>query len=246
MLGLLGKKIGMSRIFDEGGTQVPVTLIEVGPCFVTGIRTKEKNGYQAVQIGFDVVKERKLTKSRLGATKKIGVPPVNVNREIRTENLEGLDLGSEIRVDNFEAGEFVDVVGTSIGKGFQGVVKRLGYKGGASKGHGSMFGRQPGSIGSQSGSAGARKKVRKGKGLPGHLGNERVTVHNVKVMKVDPENNLLVVKGSVPGFEGGYVFIKTSLKRGSKNKWKVSQQPKEAPVASPDVSAEKKEHDDAK
>jgi large subunit ribosomal protein L3 len=246
MLGLLGKKIGMSRIFDEDGAQVPVTLIQVGPCFVTGIRTKEKNGYQAVQLGFDVVKERKLTKSRLGATKKIGIPPVNINREIRTESLENLNLGSEIRVDNFEAGEFVDVVGTSIGKGFQGVVKRLGYKGGASQGHGSMFGRQPGGIGSQAGGVGARKKVRKGKGLPGHLGNERVTVHNVKVVKVDLENNLLVVKGSIPGFEGGYLFIKSSLKRGNKNKWKVSQQPKEAPVDSSDITSEQKNHDGAK
>ncbi|OQA39885.1 MAG: 50S ribosomal protein L3 [Candidatus Omnitrophica bacterium ADurb.Bin314] len=245
MLGLLGKKVGMTRIFDEEGRQVPVTVLEVGPCFVTGLRTKEKNGYQAVQLGFDVVKERRLSKPKLGLTKKAALPPLNIQREFRTDSLENLAVGSEVRVDNFEAGEFVDVIGTSIGKGFQGVVKRLGYKGGASQGHGSMFGRAPGGIGSQAGGAGARKKVRKGKGLPGHLGNERVHVENVKIMKVDGENNLLVVKGSIPGSAGGYVVIKTALKRGKKNPWKVSNQ-KESPKASSETSAKQETQEGAK
>ncbi|OQA57507.1 MAG: 50S ribosomal protein L3 [Candidatus Omnitrophica bacterium ADurb.Bin277] len=245
MVGLLGKKVGMSRIFDEEGRQVPVTVIEVGPCFVTGLRTKEKNGYQAVQLGFDIVKEQRLNKAKLGMTKKAGLPPLNIQREIRTDNLENLALGSELRVENFEAGDFVDVIGTSIGKGFQGVVKRLGYKGGASQGHGSMFGREPGGIGSQAGGAGARKKVRKGKGLPGHMGNERICVHNIKVMKVDVENNLLAVKGSVPGFEGSYVLIRTALKCGKKNQWKVSSQ-KDSSKVSSEASPKQEAQEDAK
>src|SRR5512140_1880619 len=210
MIGLLGKKVGMSQIFDAEGQQIPVTVLEVGPCFVTALRTKEKNGYLGVQLGFDPVREKLLNKAKLGALRKANVPPVRFIREIRTEDIKNLSVGSELRAENFEVGEYVDIEGVSIGKGFQGVVKRLNYKGGASKSHGSMFGRVPGSIGSKAGGVGCRKKVRKGKGLTGHMGNEKICVQNLKVMKVDAEKNLLVLKGSIPGFEGRYVIVRSS------------------------------------
>ncbi|MFH1208148.1 MAG: 50S ribosomal protein L3 [Candidatus Omnitrophota bacterium] len=220
MIGLLGKKVGMSQIFDGEGQQIPVTVIEVGPCFVTALRTKEKNGYLGVQLGFDTVKEKSLNKPKLGALRKANVPPVRFIREIRTEDIANLSVGSELRAENFEIGEYVDIEGVSIGKGFQGVVKRLNYKGGGA-GHGSMFGRVPGSIGSKAGGVGCRKKVRKGKGLPGHMGNEKICIHNLKVMKVDAENHLLALSGSVPGAEGGYLIIRSALKRSKKGSWKV-------------------------
>jgi len=229
MIGLLGKKIGMSQIFDGEGQQVPVTVVEVGPCFVTALRTKEKNGYLGVQLGFDATTEKRLNKAKFGALRKANVPPVRFIREIRTEDLSNLSVGTELHADNFEAGEYVDIEGISIGKGFQGVVKRLNYKGGASKSHGSMFGRVPGSIGAKAGGVGCRKKVRKGKGLPGHMGDEQICIHNLKVMKVDAENDLLALSGSVPGAEGGYLIIRSSLKRGRKSSWKVRNSKQESP-----------------
>ena len=229
MIGLLGKKVGMSQIFDGEGLQIPVTVVEVGPCFVTALRTKEKNGYLGVQLGFDVVKEKSLNKAKLGALRKVNVPAVRFIREIRTEDIANLSVGSELRAENFEVGEYVDIEGVSIGKGFQGVVKRLNYKGGASSSHGSMFGRVPGSIGSKAGGVGCRKKVRKGKGLPGHMGDEKICIHNLKVMKVDAENHLLALGGSVPGAEGGYLIIRTALTRGKKGTWKVRSSKQESP-----------------
>lgn len=246
MVGLLAKKVGMSRIFDEDGQQVPVTVLEAGPCYVTALKTKEKDGYQAVQLGFDVVKEKKLSRPKLGAFKKAGLPPLNFKREIRSASIENLAVGSELGADNFSAGDYVDVIGTSIGKGFQGVVKRLGYKGDASKGHGSMFGRAPGGIGSSAGGVGCRKKVRKGKGLPGHMGNERICLQSIKVVKVDAENNLLVLKGSVPGYEGSYLVVQTALKRGKKNPWKVKNAQKESPKASSEGSSKENPPDEKK
>lgn len=229
MIGLLGKKLGMSQIFDAEGSQIPVTVVEVGPCFVTALRTKEKNGYSGVQLGFDAVKEKRLNKAKLGSLRKANVPPVKFIREIRTEDIANLSVGSELRAENFEIGEYVDIEGVSIGKGFQGVVKRLNYKGGASSSHGSMFGRVPGSIGAKAGGVGCRKKVRKGKGLPGHMGDEKICIHNLKVMKVDAENNLLALSGSVPGAEGGYLIIRSALKHVKKNSWKVRSGKKESP-----------------
>jgi large subunit ribosomal protein L3 len=228
MIGLLGKKVGMSQIFDAEGQQIPVTVLEVGPCFVTALRTKEKNGYLGVQLGFDAVKERSLNKPKLGILRKANVPLVRFIREIRTEDIANLSVGSELRAENFEAGEYVDIEGVSIGKGFQGVVKKLNYKGGGA-GHGSMFGRVPGGIGSVAGGKGCRKKVRKGKGLPGHMGDEKICIHNLKVMKVDAENNLLALSGSVPGAEGGYLIIRSALKRGRKSSWKVRSSKQESP-----------------
>ena len=233
MIGLLGKKVGMSQIFDGEGLQIPVTVVEVGPCFVTALRTKEKNGYLGVQLGFDAVKEKSLNKPKLGALRKANVPPVRFIREIRTEDIANLSVGSELRAENFEIGEYVDIEGVSIGKGFQGVVKRLNYKGGASSSPGSMFGRVPGSIGSKAGGVGCRKKVRKGKGLPGHMGDEKTCIHNLKVMKVDAENNLLALSGSVPGAEGGYLIIRSALKRGKKGSWKVRSSKQESPKENP-------------
>jgi large subunit ribosomal protein L3 len=229
MIGLLGKKIGMSQIFDGEGHQVPVTVLEVGPCYVTALRTKEKNGYLGVQLGFDAAREKTLNKAKLGALKKASVPPVRFIREIRTEDIKNLSVGSELHAENFEVGQYVDIEGISIGKGFQGVVKRLNYKGGASKSHGSMFGRVPGGIGSMAGGVGCRKKVRKGKGLPGHMGDEKICIHNLKVMKVDSENNLLALSGSVPGAEGGYLIIRSSFKRGKQGSWKVRNSKQESP-----------------
>ncbi len=228
MIGLLGKKVGMSQLFDAEGQQIPVTVLEVGPCFVTALRTKEKNGYLGVQLGFDAIKEKSLNKAKLGMLRKASVPAVNFIREIRTEDIANLSVGSELRAENFEVGEYVDIEGVSIGKGFQGVVKRLNYRGGGA-GHGSMFGRVPGGIGSRAGGVGCRKKVSKGKGLPGHMGDENICIHNLKVMKVDSENNLLVLKGSVPGAEGGYLVVRSSLKRGKKNPWKVRSSKQESP-----------------
>jgi large subunit ribosomal protein L3 len=228
MIGLLGKKIGMSQIFDGEGQQIPVTVLEVGPCFVTALRTKEKNGYLGVQLGFDAVKEKRLNKAKLGILRKAKVPAVNFIREIRTEDIANLSVGSELRAENFEVGEYVDIEGVSIGKGFQGVVKRLNYKGGGA-GHGSMFGRVPGGIGSRAGGVGCRKKVSKGKGLPGHMGDEKICIHNLKVMKVDSENNLLALQGSVPGAEGGYLIIRSALKRGKKSPWKARGSKQESP-----------------
>lgn len=246
MVGLLGKKVGMSQLFDAEGRQIPVTVLEVGPCFVTAVRTKEKDGYLAAQLAFDGVKEKRLNKAKLGTLRKAKAPVLNYLREVRTDDITNLSVGSELRADNFDEGDFVDVEGISIGKGFQGVVKRLNYKGSASKSHGSMFGRVPGSIGAQAGGRGCRKKVRKGKGLPGHMGNEKICVQNLKVMKVDAENNLLVLKGSVPGFEGSYLIVRSALKKGKKNPWKVRSGKQESSQESSETSKTEKPQEGTK
>ena len=217
MIGLLGKKVGMTQIFDEQGRRVPVTLLEIAPCWVTAVHDQKKNGYQAVQLAFDSVKEKRVNKAKLGTFKKIRVPASRFVREIRTQEVEGLQTGQQLKVDNFEAGDFVDIEGTSIGKGFQGVVKRHHFKGALTMSHGDMQGRRPGSIGASS----FPSRVVKGMRMGGHMGHERITVQNLKVVKVDQENNLLMVKGAVPGVEGGYLVIRTALKKGPKRKWKV-------------------------
>lgn len=217
MIGLLGQKIGMTQVFDKEGRQVPVTVLEVGPCYVTDLRTKDKHQYSAVQLGFGPTKEKSLNRPKLGHLKKAKLSPLRFLREIRTEDLEGLQVGRELRVDNFEVGDRVDVEGISIGRGFQGVVKRHHFKGSASKSHGSMFGRVPGSIGASS----FPSRVVKGMRAAGHMGDHRATIQNLKVVKVDRENNLLAVKGSVPGVEGKYLVIRTALKRPVQRKWKV-------------------------
>jgi len=202
MKGILGKKIGMTQVFTEDGRLIPVTLIEAGPCRVVQVREAGRDGYTACQLGFDMIrKEKNVTRPLMGHFKKASVPPFRFLREIR---MEGLKEGDEVRVDIFSKGERVSVTGTSKGKGFQGVMKRHNYKGGPGS-HGSMFNRAPGSIGSSS----FPSRVWKNKGLPGHMGNRRVTVKNLEVVGVKSEQNLLLVRGAVPGANGGYLIIRS-------------------------------------
>ena len=215
MIGLLGKKIGMTQIFDPDGNHIPVTVLEVGPCTVLQTKKKETDGYQAVQLGFDSKKESKTTKAELGHFKKYKGTPKRFVREIRTENLEGLEPGKELDVNNFAVGDYVDVIGTSIGKGFQGVVKRHHFTGGE-RGHGSMFGRVAGSIGASS----FPSRVVKGMRMPGQMGNERTTVQRIRVEKIDLENHLIVVHGAVPGPENGYIVIQEAVKKRRPRKWR--------------------------
>ena len=206
--GLIGKKIGMTQIFDNTGAAVPVTLIEAGPCFVTQVRTVEKDRYSAVQLGFSETKPKRLTGGQLGHLKRNDMAPLRYLREFRTRETE-LNEGDRVTVDVFAEGEYVDVVGTSKGKGFAGVVKRYGFAGGP-KTHGqSDRQRAPGSIGATSGTA----RVFPGKRMPGHMGNRQVTSQNLKVVLVDAERNLLGVRGSVPGPKGGLVVIKEARKQ---------------------------------
>ncbi len=205
MPGLIGKKIGMTSIFDENGKNIPVTVIEVGPNYVTQVRTKDKDGYEAVQLGFDDKKEKRTTKALRGHFEKAGVTPKRKLVEFQGFEKE-LQPGDEVRVEDvFVEGEFVDVTGISKGKGFQGVVKRHGFGGVGQATHGQHNRlRAPGSIGASADPS----RVFKGMRMAGHMGNERVTVQNLKVMKVIPEKNLLIVKGSVPGHKKSYVIIK--------------------------------------
>ena len=203
MPGLLGKKIGMTSVFSADGKNVPCTVIEVGPCVVTQVKTLEKDGYEALQLGYQEKKDKHTTKPEAGHFKKAGVKPQRHLAEFK--NFEGeYKLGDTITVDLFSDTTFVDVVGTSKGKGFQGVVKRHGFGGVGDKTHGQDDRyRAPGSIGACSYPA----KVFKGMRMAGQMGNERVTVQNLQIIKVLPENNLLVVKGSVPGCKGSIVIF---------------------------------------
>jgi large subunit ribosomal protein L3 len=202
--GLIGKKIGMTQAFDEKGNVAPITVIRVGPCTVIQKKTKEKDGYSALQLGLIEDKGRKKpTKPLVGHYEKSGVPPMKILREFQFAKKGEVKEGDQFFVDIFKVGERVDVVGMSKGKGFAGVVKRWGFHGGKAS-HGSMFHRRPGSTGASA----FPSRVTKGKKLPGQLGNSRVTVKNLKVIQADKENNLLVVKGSVPGASGGYLLIK--------------------------------------
>ncbi len=206
--GLIGKKVGMTQIFDDAGAAVPVTLIEAGPCYVTQVRTVENEGYSAVQLGFDETKPKHLTGGQLGHLKVNDMLPLRVLREFRTKNTD-LSAGDQVMVDVFAEGEYVDVIGTSKGKGFAGVVKRYGFAGGP-KTHGqSDRQRAPGSIGATSGTA----RVFPGKRMPGHMGNKRVTAANLKVVLVDAERNLIGVRGSVPGPKGGLLVINEARKQ---------------------------------
>jgi len=206
--GLIGKKIGMTQIFDENGSAIPVTLIEAGPCFVTQVRTAEKEGYTAVQLGFDEIKPKRLTGGELGHLKKNNLPPMRFLREFRSKLIE-LKEGDVVKVDVFTVGDKVDVVGTSKGRGFQGGVKRYHFRGGP-KTHGqSDRHRAPGSRGSGT----TPGRVYKGARGPGHMGDDRVTSSNLKIAIVDVERNLLGVRGAVPGSRGGLVLIKEGRKQ---------------------------------
>ncbi|HHV72334.1 MAG TPA: 50S ribosomal protein L3 [Clostridia bacterium] len=206
--GILGKKIGMTQIFDEAGKAVPVTVIEAGPCVVIRKKTEDKDGYTAIQVGFGSIKEKKVNKPLKGYFAKYQVKPVRYIRELRLEDISQYEVGQEIKTDIFTPGERVDVIGTSKGKGFTGSIKLYNQARGPMS-HGSHYHRAPGSLGSI-----APARVFKGRMLPGRMGNERVTVQNLEVIKVDPERNLLVVKGSVPGKKGSLVIIKNTVKAG--------------------------------
>ena len=203
MSGLIGKKVGMTSIFDENGKNIPCTVIEAGPCVVTQVRTEEVDGYSALQLGFDDKAEKRVNKAQMGHFKKAGSSPKK--KVIEFQDFEGEHkLGDTLGVDLFAEGEFVDVIGTSKGKGFQGVVKRHGFAGVGQATHGQHNRlRAPGSIGAASYPA----RVFKGMKMAGRMGGDRVTVQNLKVLKIVPEKNLLVVKGCVPGHKNAYVTI---------------------------------------
>ena len=206
--GLIGKKVGMTQIFDDAGAAIPVTLIEAGPCYVTQVRTAETDGYSAVQLGFEEVKPKRLTGGQLGHLKRNNLPPLRFLREFLAKETE-LTEGEKLDVSLFTVGDLVDVIGTSKGKGFQGGVKRYHFHGGP-KTHGqSDRNRAPGSRGSGT----TPGRVYKGARGPGHMGHERVTTQNLRVVLVDAERNLLGVRGAVPGAKGGVLLINEARKQ---------------------------------
>jgi large subunit ribosomal protein L3 len=210
MTGILGKKLGMLQLFDEKGEVVPVTVIEAGPCYVAQVKTEENDGYRAVQLGFEETKPKRLTKGQRGHLEQNGLPLLRNLREIRVKDDESYEVGQKITVDVFDAGERVDVVGKTKGRGFAGAIKRHGFHRGP-KTHGqSDRERAPGSAGATTGTG----RVFKGKRMPGRMGNARVTSENLLVALVDPERNLLAVRGSVPGPKGGLVLVKPARKQG--------------------------------
>lgn len=203
-LGLLGRKVGMTRIFKDDGTICPVTVIEAGPCAVMQIKTTDKEGYNALQLGYDNVPERKVNKPMKGHMAKAGDALYRHLKEFPIEAIEGYELGQEITVDIFAAGEKVKVTGTSKGKGFQGVMKRHNFAGSRASHGAEKVHRVPGSVGN----ATYPGRVWKGKKMPGQMGNERVTLSNVEIVDVRPEDNVLVVKGQVPGPNNGLLMIR--------------------------------------
>jgi len=210
MKGILGRKVGMTQVFDNRGEVVPVTVIEAGPCFVTQVKTEKRDGYSAIQLGFEETKPQRLTGGELQHLRKNQLPPLRHLREIRISNGEDYVEGQKITVSSFDEGELVDVTGTSKGRGFAGGIKRHGFARGP-KTHGqSDRERAPGSAGS-----GTRVgHVRKGKRSPGHMGNARVTAQNLVVVRVDAERNLLLVRGTVPGPKKGLLLVKEARKQG--------------------------------
>ena len=204
--GLLGKKVGMTQLLQDDGTVVPVTVIQAGPCVVVQKKTKQKDGYDAVQLGFvEFVKPKRVNKPMTGHFKKTNAAPVRFVREIALQGDDASNPGDKVMVDIFNANELVHVIGTSKGRGFAGLIKRHHFRGGRAT-HGSMFHRAAGSIGSSA----YPSRVLKGMRMAGHMGNERVTVQNLLVARVDQENNLLFLRGAVPGPAGGYLVVEKS------------------------------------
>ena len=210
MKGILGRKLGMTQVFTKSGKLIPVTVIEVEPNVVTQIKTKENDGYEAIQLGFDTKREKLATKASVGITNKANTTPKRFFKEIRGVDVNEYSLGQEIKADIFVPGEVVDVTGTTKGKGFQGVIKRHNQSRGP-MGHGSHYHRGPGSMGTM-----RPMRVFKGKKLPGHMGGLTVTVQNLEVVSVDIENNIILVKGNVPGAKKSLVVIKTAVKNQNK------------------------------
>lgn len=205
--GILGKKLGMTQVFTPEGLVVPVTVIQAGPCTVLQKKDSENDGYEAIQIGFADKKEKNANKPELGHAKKAGTTPKRYVKELRGVQISEYEVGQEIKADVFSEGEFVDVTGTSKGKGFQGVIKRHNQATGPMS-HGSRYHRGPGSMGSIQ-----ANRVPKGKKLPGHMGAETVTIQKLEVVKVDVERNVLLIKGSIPGPKNSFVTIKSSVKK---------------------------------
>ena len=202
MMGLIGRKIGMTQLFDEKGDVVPVTVIEAGPCTVTEVRTSERDGYTALQLGFGTNKEKRFTKPYLGQFTKRNLPPSRHLREFRIADVSAYTLGQTLNAAVFEKGEHVDVEGNTKGRGFAGIIKRHGFKGGHAT-HGPTMGREPGSIGSSA----YPSRVIKGKRLPGRMGGKPLTSKNLMVAGVDVEQNVVLVRGAIPGPTNGLVFI---------------------------------------
>lgn len=204
---ILGKKIGMTQVYDDQGVLHPVTVIQAGPCDVTQVKTSESDGYDAVQLGFEDIKPQRAKKPTIGHSAKVGAKPKRFVREFRTMGEEDIEAGSQVTVDVFEGVGFVDVVGTSKGRGFSGGMRRHNFKGqpashGVERKH-----RSPGSIASHSSNAGTGPKLKKGKRMAGQYGNARVTSRNHPLVSINKENNLLLIQGPVPGPKGGYVMV---------------------------------------
>ena len=210
MKGILGRKIGMTQVFTKSGKLIPVTVVSVEPNVVTQIKTKENDGYEAIQLGFDTKREKLATKASIGHTNKANTTPKRFFREIKGVEISNYTLGQEIKVDIFTEGEIVDVTGTTKGKGFQGVIKRHNQSRGP-MGHGSHYHRKPGSMGTM-----RPMRVFKGKKLPGHMGVNTVTIQNLEIVGVDVENNVILIKGNVPGANKSLVVIKTAVKKPGK------------------------------
>ena len=208
MKGLIGKKLGMTSVYDEAGRAIPVTVLEVGPCVVVQRKTEEKEGYSAIQLGYEDQKESRLNKPKLGHFKKAGVATKRILREIRTDGSEEVAVGDVLTAGTFEGVNYVDVISKGKGRGFQGVVKRYNFGGGRAS-HGGGWLRRTGSIGMCEFPA----RVFKGKKMPGQMGDKRMTTQNLKVIQVRSDENLILVKGSVPGAAGTIVVIKEALKK---------------------------------
>ncbi len=208
--GIIGKKLGMTQVFDAEGKVIPVTVIEAGPCTVIQRKTAKSDGYDAVQIGFGQKKAHRVGKPLLGHFQKAGKGTFGALREVRIASDAALDVGQEVKVDIFREGDFVDVTGQTKGRGFTGVVKRWNFKGGRAT-HGSMFHRAPGSIGASAWPSRVLKNMKMG----GHYGDERVTVLNLKVVGVQPDRNILLVRGAIPGAKNSLVFVRRAVKKGN-------------------------------
>ncbi|MBO7521692.1 MAG: 50S ribosomal protein L3 [Opitutales bacterium] len=204
---LIGKKLGMTQVFDADNTLVAVTVVEAGPCPVTQVKTAQSDGYEAVQIGFGAQKESRMTKAELGHLKKAGVAPLTELVEIRTDKPSELKIGDVLKVTNFQEGQKVDIIGTSKGKGFQGVMRRHNFQGQPAT-HGHMMHRRPGSVGCRQ----TPGHVYKGRKMPGHQGQVRCTTQNLSIVKILEDKNLLLIKGSIPGANGDVVLVRTAKK----------------------------------
>jgi large subunit ribosomal protein L3 len=205
---LIGKKVGQTTFFEDSGKATHVTVLEVGPCVVIQKKTTDKEGYNALQLGYGERKEKHTTKAMQGHFKKSGATPKRILQEVRVDDASGFQIGQTLTIENLKDVALVDVTGITKGKGFQGVVRRHGFTGGRNS-HGSMFHRAPGGIGASSDPS----RVYPGTRMPGHMGSDKNTVLNLQVVKVDPENNLLFVKGAVPGADGGIISVRPSVKK---------------------------------